>query len=129
MPKRPVLLDEIPADWPDWPDETARRLIALLGAAQRLAECRFHEHGELEARLTFEAAVERTKGAQLSSFDLDAILVVTAEIADGHTAHDFESCSRCQLIVLESYVFSQRHDSNVIKIPRDMLRAALARIR
>ena len=129
MPRRPVLLDKTPGDWPNWPDDAARRIVALLGAAQRLAECRFHEHGELEARLMFDAAVERTKGAQLSSFDLDAILRVTREISEGNTAHDFESCSRCQLIVLESYVFSERHGTTVIKIPRDMLLEALARIR
>jgi hypothetical protein len=125
---QPTLLAETPADWPDWPDETARRLVALLSAAQRLAECRFHEHGELEARLVFEAAVERTKGAQLSPLDLDAILRVTREISEGHTAHDFATCPRCQLIVLESFVYSQRHDTHVIKIPRDLLREALDRV-
>jgi hypothetical protein len=128
MATQPILLDEQPADWPDWPDETARRLVALLGAAQRLAECRFHEHGELEARLTFEAAIERTETAQLSASDLEAILTVTGEIAAGQTRHNFETCSRCQLIVLESYVFSRRHDTDVIKIPRELLREALDRV-
>jgi hypothetical protein len=127
--QQPTLLSETPKDWPEWSKPTQRRVVALLGAAQRLAECLAHEQPELEARATFDQAVAGVKGAQLSPFDRDAILRVTREISEGHTKHDFETCSRCQLVVLESFVYSERHEIGVIKIPAKLLREALARVR
>jgi hypothetical protein len=124
-----TLLSETPSDWPEWPEAAQRRVVALLGAAQRLAECIAHEQPDIEARATFDRAVVGVRGAQLSPFDRDAIVRVTREISEGHTKHDFETCSRCQLIVLESYVYSERHEVGVIKIPAKLLREALARVR
>ncbi len=126
--QQPTLLSETPSDWPEWSKPAQRHVVGLLGAAQRLAECRAHEQPDLEARATFDRAVVGVRGAQLSPFDRDAIIQVTREISEGHTKHDFETCSRCQLIVLESYVYSERHDIGVIKIPAKLLREALARV-